>query len=369
MTRRVNQRIERPLPASIYAGILQPSATQASHPDRRALPIQIVAIQKSPTADAKSYAATWWAFGKPRLEMRAALEALGRFAATTRTAKHRVFQFVDVGLIPESKVVAIASDDAYVLGVLSSRIHVSWSLRAGGWLGVGNDPTYNHSDCFDPFPFPDAAETQKAAIRALAEELDDLRKRVLKEHAFLTMTKLYNVRDKLLKGEPLDESDRAIHEAGSVGVIHELHQRIDRAVADAYGWPADLSDEDILTRLVALNAERAEEERNGLVRWLRPEYQAARFGEGRSARKEAQIEADLDAPTTGNPSLPKDDRDLLAELRRTLRGIGRPAEANDIAIRFKEGRRATRRVERGLQLLAAAGVARRSPQGWFVLNS
>jgi hypothetical protein len=44
MTRRVNQRIERPLPASIYAGILQPSATQASHPDRRALPIQIVAV-------------------------------------------------------------------------------------------------------------------------------------------------------------------------------------------------------------------------------------------------------------------------------------------------------------------------------------
>ncbi len=242
-------------------------------------------------------------------------------------------------------------------------------MRAGGWLGVGNDPRYSKSRCFDPFPFPDATRAQKATIGAFAEELDALRKRVLEEHDFLTMTKLYNVRDKLLKGEPLDESDRAIHEAGAVGVIHELHQRIDRVVADAYGWPADLSDEDILGRLVALNAERAEEERNGLVRWLRPDYQAARFGEGRLARKETQFEALLDAPTKGSPNLPKDDRDLLAELRQTLRGIGRPAEANDIAIRFKEGRRATRRVERGLQLLAAAGVARRSPQGWFVLNS
>jgi len=324
---------------------------------------------KSPTADAISYSENWWLFGKPRQELRPALLGLPRFIATVETAKHRFFKFLPGNVLPDNMLICVATSDAFHLGVLSSRFHVIWALRAGGWLGVGNDPRYSKSRCFDPFPFPDATETQRATIGALAEELDALRTRVLEEHAFLTMTKLYNVRDKLLKGEPFDESDRAIHEAGSVGVIHELHQRIDRAVADAYGWPADLSEDDILTRLVALNAERAEEERNGLVRWIRPEYQAARFGEGRSARKEAQIEADLDAPTTGNPSLPKDDRDLLAELRRTLRGIGRPAEANDIAIRFKEGRRATRRVERGLQLLAAAGVARRSPQGWFVLNS
>jgi SAM-dependent methyltransferase len=317
----------------------------------------------------KSYREKWWIFAEPRKSFRPALDGISRFVATTETMKHRVFQFVDGKSVPDHMVVAIASDDAFHVGVLSSAIHRLWALRAGGWLGVGNDPRYTKTRCFDPFPFPDATEQQRITIRALAEELDSLRKRVLADHGFLTMTKLYNVRDKLLKGEPLDENDRAVHEAGSVGVIHELHQRIDRAVADAYGWPADLGDNDMLTRLVALNAARAEEERNGLIRWLRPDYQTARFGEGRSSRKEAQLEADLDTPTTGNPNLPKDDRDLLAELRRTLRGIGRPAEANDIAIRFKEGRRAARRVERGLQLLAAAGVARRSPQGWFVLNS
>lgn len=75
------------------------------------------------------------------------------------------------------------------------------------------------------------------------------------------------------------------------------------------------------------------------MRRLHLDYQFARLGEDRSFRKEAQLEADLEAPTTGNLSLPKDDRDLLAELRRMLRDIGRAAEAKDIAFRFKEGGR------------------------------
>ena len=63
------------------------------------------------------------------------------------------------------------------LGVLSSRIHVTWALHAGGWLGVGNDPVYVKTTCFEKFPFPDATDAQKARIRALAEELDAHRKR------------------------------------------------------------------------------------------------------------------------------------------------------------------------------------------------
>ena len=93
---------------------------------------------------------------------------------------------------------------------------------------------------------------------------------VLAEHGFLTMTKLYNVREKLKSGAPLNESEKAIHDAGCVGVIHELHNKIDAAVAEAYGWPIDLSDDEILSRLVALNKERAEEEKRGMTRWLRP---------------------------------------------------------------------------------------------------
>ncbi len=198
----------------------------------------------------------------------------------------------------------------------------------------------------------------------LAEELDALRKKVLSEHDFLTMTKLYNVREKLKSDEPLNENEKAIHDADCVGVIHELHNKIDAAVAEAYGWPADLSDAEILSRLVALYKERAEEEKRGLIRWLRPEYQAARAKV--HAAKEEQIEAELEIAAAQAPKLPKDDAKLVTMLRQTLRAIGKPAQAKDIAQRFRDGPRGSRRVERGLRLLAAAGVVRRTGKGWFL---
>jgi hypothetical protein len=257
----------------------------------------------------------------------------------------------------------IASDDAYHLGVLASHVHTMFSTRMGGWQGVGNDPRYQ-ADCFLAFPFPQADEDRKEQIRSLADELDTLRKRVLAEHGFLTMTKLYNAREKLRSGSPLDDSEKAIHDAGCVGVIHELHTKIDVAVAEAYGWPVDMPDEEIVSRLVALNKERAEQEKRGLIRWLRPDYQAGRAKV--RAGKEEQIEADLELPKAAAPELPKNDAALVATLRQTLRVIGKPAEAKEIAQRFRDGVRASRRVERGLRLLAAAGVVRRSKGGWFL---
>ncbi len=323
-------------------------------------------VSKSPTADAKAYAETWWQFGKPRQELRPALAGLDRYIATVETTKHRTFQFLPADVIPDNMLVCVASSDAYVLGVLSSSIHVTWALRAGGWLGVGNDPRYSKSRCFDPFPFPVATEAQRKAIADVAEELDALRKRVIAERSFLTMTKLYNVRDKLVRGMALDEDDKIIHAEGAVSVIHKLHLDLDRLVTEAYGWPQGLTDDEVLSRLVALNAERLEEERNGLIRWLRPDYQAARFTPAGS-QKSTQLEAELENKDAGLPALPKEDDRLIAELRTLLRVAKRPMETQDIARRFREGGRGNRRVERGLMLLAAAGVARKAPQGWFVL--
>lgn len=330
----------------------------------RVKPVRAAQYEKSPTRDAAEYASKWWLFGKRREAFREGIDGLKRFIATTRTARHRVFQFLESDTIPESKVVAICSGDAYLLGLLSSRHHVVFAIRAGGWLGVGNDPTYNHSDCFDPFPFPTVADNQKASIRSLAQELDDLRKSVLAEHNFLTMTKLYNVREKLKLGEELDEIDKAIYDAGCVSVIHELHSKLDAAVAEAYGWAENLSDEDILGRLVALNMQRAEEEKRGVVQWLRPDYQTARAK--LRAPEDQQMEAELEAPEMEAPALPKDDAELVATLRGALRVIGKPVEPKVIAARFREGGRGTKRVERGLQLLAAAGVVRRTEAGWFL---
>jgi SAM-dependent methyltransferase len=336
------------------------------------------------TNNRKSYRDAWWLFGEPRRELRPALVALSRYIATVETSKHRVFEFLDRCILPDNMVVAIASASAYHLGVLSSRMHTTWALRAGGWLGVGNDPRYSKSRCFDPFPFPAATRAQEAAIGGLAEELDALRKRVIAEHEFLTMTRLYNVRERLVRieawqrreasavaspeGPPpaLTEVETAVHDAGCVAVLHELHKKIDAAVAEAYGWAADLSDGQMLARLVELNRERTEEERNGLVRWLRADYQLPRFREGRTANREEQIEAMLTPPKAEPAALPRSDTELLTLLRDVLRAHGRPTEPREIAARFGEGARAARRVERGLQLLAAAGVARRAETGWFV---
>jgi hypothetical protein len=186
-------------------------------------------------------------------------------------------------------VIIIASPDAFHLGVLSSRIHVVYSLAAGGRLGVGNDPRYNKTRCFDPFPFPDCTEKQKERIRALAEELDAHRKRAQATHR-LGLTDIYNVLEKLRAGETLTAKDKTIHDAALVSTLKQLHDELDAAVAAAYGWPWPLSDAEILERVVALNAQRAQEEAAGHIRWLRPEYQIPLLA------PETQTALGLDAP-------------------------------------------------------------------------
>lgn len=88
-------------------------------------------------------------------------------------------------------------DDAWFLSVLSSNVHVLWTERAGGWLGVGNDSVYVKSRVFDPFPFPDPNDVLKSDLRRAGEELDAFRKARQAEHPHLTLTQMYNVREKL----------------------------------------------------------------------------------------------------------------------------------------------------------------------------
>ena len=222
----------------------------------------------------EAYRKNWWIFAEARQGMRKALAGLPRYIATCRTAKHRAFVFLEAECLPDSKVIAIAHDDAVMLGILSSRIHLTWALRAGSHHGVGNDPNYNNSLCFDPFPFPTSTDAQATAIRAIAEDLDAHRKRQQTAHPGLTLTGMYNVLAKLRSGEALTVKEQAIHKQGLCSVLKDLHDRLDAAVAEAYGWPVDLPGDELLTRLVALNHERATEEAAGTIRWLRPAFQA-----------------------------------------------------------------------------------------------
>lgn len=245
-----------------------------------------------------SYKKNWWIHGEPRKDMRPALEGLPRFIATVETAKHRVFQFLDTEILPDNMIIAIGSEDAFHLGVLQSRLHTDWALGIGGTLE--DRPRYNKSQIFDPFPFPDATADQRAVIAELAEELDETRKAALAEVPGLTMTELYNLRDKLRSvkakdGGKLSPADEERARAARAGIVNRLHDQIDEAVADAYGWGEEwragpLAPATIVARLVALNQERAAEEAQGTIRWLRPDYQIPRFGKisGGEASKTAK---------------------------------------------------------------------------------
>ena len=111
-------------------------------------------------------------------------------------------------------LVCVGSDDAYHLGVLSSRAHLPWVLHTGGWLGIGNDSRYSKSRVFDPFPFPDPPDSLRQNIRAIAEELDAHRKSRQAEHPRLTLTQIYNVLEKLRANAPLAADDERIKSEG-----------------------------------------------------------------------------------------------------------------------------------------------------------
>jgi hypothetical protein len=237
----------------------------------------------------KSRRDNWWLFSETMPKTRDSIKDIKRYILTVLTAKHRVFVFTESEIIPDVSIVAIALDDAYFIGILSSLIHSKWCLASGGSIGsyIGNI-RYNKTVCFDPFPFPDSTPEQQQKIRELGDRLDSHRKQVQAAHPDITITGMYNLLEKLRAGTPFSELDspeerlrqRAYNNRALVSTLKQIHDELDKAVFEAYGWQ-DLSgkptaeiDETILERLVTLNAERAAEERNGHIRWLRPEYQA-----------------------------------------------------------------------------------------------
>lgn len=324
------------------------------------------------TNNRESYRRNWWVFGEPRRTFRVALDGLARQIITPETSKHRFFLFLDSDVIAEGTLIVIAADDAYTFGVLSSRIHETWALAAGSRLGVGNDPRYNKSKCFDPYPFPVATENQQARIRELGEQLDAHRKKQQSLHPELTLTGMYNVLEKLRSGEPLTAKEKTIHEQGLVSVLKQIHDDLDAAVFEAYGWPSTLTDEEILARLVALNAERAEEEQRGLVRWLRPEFQNP--GGGTGVQKTLEVEEDEEEtpkkskkPKTAKPqgkrAWPKKLADQAQAVAAVLQGATKPVTPAELAKSFTRAN--VEQLTELLETLVSLGRAREVTSGRF----
>ncbi len=249
------------------------------------------------------------------------------------------------------------------LGVLSSRIHTNYALAAGSWLGVGNDPRWRNTTCFEPFPFPDATEPQKARIRDLAERLDAHRKAVQAAVPDATLTAQYNALERvraLKDGQaPLSPTERTFHESARIGVLNDLHDDLDAAVAEAYGFPLDLTDDQILERLVSLNAARAAEEEAGTVRWLRPALQAPTAsapttdGDLGLADTGARAVAPANA-APGKRPLPDDEHERLKALRDLFAEAPGPLSLVDVKNAFAFARLES--VRPGVELLESFGM-------------
>ncbi|MER8990577.1 hypothetical protein [Mesorhizobium sp. M0678] len=346
-----------------------------------------------------SYRDLWWVFMEPRPELREAVTDLRRYFVSPMTAKHRYFVAVEKEHISDQGLICVASDRAEVLAVLSSRCHLVWALARGGFLGVGNDPRYNNSLIFLPLAFPisvdpklthkDPLFAQQERLRELGERLDNFRKDRLAEHSFMTMTGLYNALERQRELENgcdvprLTDAERDIQNAGLISILKEIHDDIDRAVLSAYGWEDLISElvgkpgatlpspckteaqeqaeEELLTRLVALNHERAVEEKRGLVRWLRPGYQIPKLGV-KAPKVEGEHVGMLDIVPGPSDKLkwPSDGLEQIRLVRDILAKAPAPTMPDVIAAEF-DGKNTAKRKDRigqVLETLVATGLAR-----------
>ena len=246
----------------------------------------------------------WWLHERRHGEMRLALALLERFLCTTRVSKHRLFVWLQAPTLPDSATFDFARADDFFFGVLHARAHEVWARTQGTQVRERESGfRYTPTSCFETFPFPRPTPAQEAAIAAAAKELNELRQRWLNPPEW-TVEKVLEFPGSV--GGPWDRhivgplpsagagpfAAASRHAACKIGLVRyprleprdaecaaklkkrtltnlynerpswiELaHKKLDAAVAAAYGFPAELAEEEILERLLSLNLERAAEE-------------------------------------------------------------------------------------------------------------
>ncbi len=210
--------------------------------------------------------------------MRRTVAPFKRYIVTPTGSSHRVFLWMDTRIQPDHQLVAIARDDDTTFGILHSRYHEAWTRRLSSSLGVGDDPRYNPATAFETFPFPDGltpdipAETYATDPRAekIANAAQAL---VAARERWLNPAELVRTVSEVVPGfpdrlVPKDDAAATTLRGRTLTALYNqrgkpegawldaLHRALDEAVAGAYGWPAHLSDDDVLARLLALNHAR-----------------------------------------------------------------------------------------------------------------
>ena len=219
--------------------------------------------------DREAYRTYWWRHVEPRPGMWKALNGLSRYIATPRVAKHRLFVWLDVRICPDSAVISIARNDDTTFGILHSRFHEAWSLRLGSSLE--DRPRYTPTTTFETFPFPKglspdipasdyANDPRAVAIAEAARRLVELRDRWLNPPEWVEWVdepvpgypKRPMPRDKAtakkLKKRTLTNLYNALPQW-----LADAHASLDDAVAAAYSWRADISEDEVLKKLLEMN--------------------------------------------------------------------------------------------------------------------
>jgi hypothetical protein len=232
------------------------------------------------------YRRLWWLHAEPCMGMRRAIQAADSFIVTPIVSKHRIFAWMDHPTLPDHAVVAVASQSDVDFGILHSIVHEIWSRQQGTQVRERESGfRYTPTTCFETFPFPLPAESVADAISAAAKQLDELRRAWLNPPEW--------TKEEVLEfpGSVDGPWKRFVHEPDARGIgtvrwprivardaeaakklakrtltnlynerpawLDLAHKKLDEAVFAAYGWPGDLTDEQILERLLALNLERA----------------------------------------------------------------------------------------------------------------
>ena len=228
------------------------------------------------TPDSRRYKRYWWKWGRTSVALNSARADLERVLVHPFTSTHVAFSFVEANVVVGAPHIVVAIESLSGFACLQCRAHECWARFFSSSLK--DDLRYTPSDCFETFPFPKNWDSDP--------NLDEVGKTY------------YDFRADLMIGndEGLTKTYNRFHDPHETSPdilrLRELHAAMDRAVLDAYGWtdilptceflldyeeedadsnsrkkkpwryrwPDEIHDE-VLARLLALNAERAEEER------------------------------------------------------------------------------------------------------------
>lgn len=218
----------------------------------------------------------WWEPYWPRPEMRSKIARLARYIVTPETPTYTLFAWLPSGVLPDKNLIVVTRDDDTAFGILHSTAHLLWVRALGS--PYGNHPTarrYNSSRVFETFPFPEglspdipatdyANDPRAIAIAKAAKRLDELR------NAWLNPSDLVDIVPEVVPGYPDRILPKNVVAAAELKKrtltnlynarpqwLADAHRDLDAAVAAAYGWPADISEEDALAKLLELNLARA----------------------------------------------------------------------------------------------------------------